>query len=240
MLKCDFHIHTREDPKDRNTIDYGAKELIDFAAEKGFDVLSITLHGKLFWNERLDSYARKKKILLIPGIEARIDDQDVLILLKRPDPSIEQIASFEELKRYAKKNRRTTIVIMPHLFYPKYFPRGFFRFFSLIFGKDKDYSFADAFEFTHFYTRWLNPNRKAVSLAKSLRKPIVGNSDAHRLWQMDRTYSLIDSKKDVDSVFSAIKGGKVSVVTEPFFWRTLLYLVRPKKVISDLSYKKGL
>ena len=76
MLKADLHIHTSEDPKEN--LAYDARELIDYAKNLGFDVIAITLHEKLFQNRQVFDYAKKKGILLIPGIELRIQGMDVL------------------------------------------------------------------------------------------------------------------------------------------------------------------
>jgi len=65
-LKTDLHIHTAEDPRDN--ISYSARDMIDRAGELGFDVLSITNHNVVTYDEDLAAYAKKKGILLIPGI----------------------------------------------------------------------------------------------------------------------------------------------------------------------------
>jgi hypothetical protein len=44
---------------------------------------------------------------------------------------------------------------------------------------------------------------------------LVGNSDAHFLSQLGTTYSLIYAEKNLDSIFAAIRGNRIEVVTRP-------------------------
>jgi hypothetical protein len=50
-LKTDLYLHTAEDPQD--DVRYTAKELISKAAAEGFDVISITNHHRMKFNEDL-------------------------------------------------------------------------------------------------------------------------------------------------------------------------------------------
>lgn len=67
MLKTDLHLHTKEDPFDKDHITYSAKALIAHAAELNFDVISITNHNRVTYSKKLKDYAGSKGILLIPG-----------------------------------------------------------------------------------------------------------------------------------------------------------------------------
>ncbi|GAI08342.1 unnamed protein product, partial [marine sediment metagenome] len=69
-LKADLHLHTSEDPEDK--VRYSARQLIDYASQKGFDVLAITNHNFYTYNDYLRDYAASKGILLIPGIELSV------------------------------------------------------------------------------------------------------------------------------------------------------------------------
>lgn len=70
FLKIQFHLHTGLDPHD--AIKHTEKELIDATAKLQYDVIAITCHNTLVFNEELFQYAAKKNILLIPGIEKTI------------------------------------------------------------------------------------------------------------------------------------------------------------------------
>ena len=76
-LKADLHIHTPEDPVD--CVGYTAKELISRAADEGFDVISITHHRQITFNQDLSCYAKERGILLISGIEMPIHERHVLV-----------------------------------------------------------------------------------------------------------------------------------------------------------------
>src|SRR5207247_10011638 len=74
----------------------------------------------------------------------------------------------------------------------------------------------DAIEFSHFYTRSVDFNRKAVEYARRMELPLVGTSDCHRLWQLGTTYTIVEAAaKTIPAVFSAIRAGRVRVVTAP-------------------------
>jgi hypothetical protein len=201
-LKADFHIHTGEDPLD-NHISYSAKELIDKASKQGFDVLAITNHSRMTFDDTLRDYASEQGILLISGIESRIEGKDV-ILLNFTSSEVEKISTFEDLKRI--KNE-TNLVIAPHPFFPTSVALN-----SLF---HENIEIFDAVEITSVYFRFIDFNWKARKVAKRFDLPLVGSSDTHSLSQLGSTYSLINAEKKVDSVIKAIKDKKIEVITRP-------------------------
>lgn len=205
MLKIDFHIHTKEDLEEN--ISYTAKELITRAAKLGFDVLSITNHQSVCFNADLKRYAKKKGILLIPGVEEKINGMDVLIL---NPPKRYELKTFEDLKKIKNKN---CLIIAPHPFYV---------FGSLGQKLIKYSNLFDAIEYCHYYLTFFNPNKKAVKAAKKLGLPLIGNSDAHRPWQFNTTFSYIDSEKNISSIFEAIRNNKIKIKTKPLRIRRFL------------------
>src|SRR4030042_312462 len=92
-LKADLHLHTAEDPLDR--IRYTAKELISKAADESFDVISITNHHQMTFNQDLLSYAQQRGILLIPGIEMTIRRRHVLVLNPPPHKTCSDFLSLD-------------------------------------------------------------------------------------------------------------------------------------------------
>jgi hypothetical protein len=62
----------------------------------------------------------------------------------------------------------------------------------------------DAIEASGFYAPGLDFNRRARQIAAAHSKPVVGNADVHRLWQLDRTYTWICSKPDVVSILRSV------------------------------------
>ena len=209
-LKVDLHLHTADDPYDR--IRHTSKELISRAADQGFDVISITNHQCLTFNEDLYEYAKERGILLIPGIELNIRNRHVLML--NPPPA-KTISDFSSLSRW---RRPETLVIAPHPYYPGirslngYLLRHLHLF--------------DAIEYCYFYTPWINFNQRAVELSEANGFPLIGNSDSHFLSQLGTTYSIIHAEKTMESIFKAIRQKKLEVVSRPLSPSEMGSLVR--------------
>lgn len=201
-LKCDLHLHTKEDP--RHQLSYNAKELIDAASGHGYDVLSITNHNTVTYDDELAAYAEERGILLIPGVEATVMGKHVLIYgVDGMDEKWDSLTFFD-LKRIKAAG---AFIVAPHPFYPNYNCLGnLVERFSHLF---------DAVEYSHLYTRKVNFNLKAQEFARKQGMPILGQSDTHSLKQLNYTYTLLDAEKEMSSIFSAIKDDKVTIVTRP-------------------------
>ncbi len=222
MLKADLHLHSKEDPEDYSIVKHSAKELIDIASKENFEVLSITLHNKVLYNEEIVKYAEERNILLIPGCERTIEKKHVL-LYNFSQEEIERINSFEDLRKMKCSHN---LVIAPHPYYPH--PR------ALMTKLKKNLDLFDAIEHSHFYTKYLDFNKRAIRLSKEVSLPLVGNSDTHFLFQFNTTYSFIDSKKDIGSILEAIKKGNLKVQTTPLtlltFSRMIFNCFSPIKI----------
>jgi hypothetical protein len=198
-LKADLHLHTAEDPLDR--VRYTAKELISKAADEHFDVISITNHHLVTFNHDLLSYARERGILLIPGVEMTIHRRHVLVL----NPPSHRICS--DFLSLSKLCRQETLIVAPHPYFPgTYSLNGYLL---------KHLDLFDALEYCHFYSSMINFNQRALEVCQTFGFPLIGNSDAHFLSQLGTTYSLIYAEKNLDSIFAAIRGNRVEVVTRP-------------------------
>ncbi len=198
-LKSDLHLHTAEDPLDR--IRYSSKDLISKAADEGFDVISITNHHQMTFNQDLFSYAQEKGILLIPGVELTIRRRHVLVLNPPPFKTCSDFPSLSKLRR------PETLIIAPHPYFPgTYSLNGYLLRYMHLF---------DALEYCHFYSPIINFNQKAVEVCRRYGFPLIGNSDSHFLSQLGTTYSLIYAEKNLEAVFSAIRQNKVKVATRP-------------------------
>lgn len=201
LLKADFHIHTREDPHD--FIRYTAVELLQEAARQGFDVLALTCHNKRIHTEELRRRAEDLGILLIPGVEAAIEGKHTL-LLDMPYSRL-RVRRFSHVRAL---KRDGGLVIAPHPFFPA--PK-------CLNGKLREnLDVFDAIEFSHFYTRRMDFNRRAVEYARRMDMPLVGTSDCHRIWQLGTTYTLLEAEtRTIEGVFAAIRANRVRVVTAP-------------------------
>ena len=227
LLKADFHTHCREDPHD--FIRYSAVQLLQEASKQGFGVLAITCHNRRLWSEDLRRRAEDLGILLIPGAEAAVCGKHTL-LLDMPYTR-RTVRTFDHVRRLKEDGG---FVIAPHPFFPA--PK-------CLNGKLREnLDVFDAIEFSHFYTRTVDFNRKAVAYARLMDLPLVGTSDCHRIGELGTTYSLIDAEaKTIPAVFDAIRAGRVRVVTAPLRpFRKLQKILRPRRSSSprwrDSSY----
>jgi len=209
-LKVDLHLHTADDPLDR--ISYSAKDIIARAAEEEFDVISITNHDLLTFNQDLFDFARKMGIFLIPGIEATIENRHVLVL----NPPRNK--TFPDFSSLSKALRPETLVVAPHPYFPGAFSlNGCFL---------ENLPLFDAVEYCHFYTPRINFNLRALEFSRSNRFPLIGNSDTHFLFQLGTTYSLIYAERNIESIFAAIREHRVEVVTRPLSPREMGSIAR--------------
>lgn len=204
MLKCDFHIHAREDALD--CCDYSAQELVEKAAALKFDVLAFTFHGQVLDDPAVTAFARERGILLIPGCEVFVERREVLCLNITQD-EVDRIRTFADLRAWKKAKGEAGLVIAPHPLYPvpQCLGRKFFEHMDLW----------DAVEVCHMHMRGLNFNWKAERVAKERGLPTVGTSDAHELFMFGKNHTLVDAEKDTLSVFRAIRAGKVRHFAPP-------------------------
>jgi predicted metal-dependent phosphoesterase TrpH len=221
MLKVDLHHHTSEDPVD--SIHHDAIALVDRAVVLGFDAIAITLHDLRFENERVNAYARERRLTLLTGIERTIGGRHVL-LVNFPEP-VEAVRTFDDvatLKRHAPNG----LVVAPHPFFPD---RSCLRR-----AIDERPDVFDAVEWSYFWTYGINFNAPAERWARAHGKPVIGNSDTHDLRQLGRTCSMVESENHPDAICEAIRAGRVSLQTTPVPPLELLKVfggmtLRPKK-----------
>ncbi len=206
-LKANLHFHTNDDPKEN--IPYSIYQGIDWAAHWGFQVIGLTCHQKFVNVPKYCDYARRKGILLIPGIEANIKEKDVWwsggrhVGILNPDSKIEQVHTFSQLAEY-KKSHPEILIIANH-------PYFFSCLHSLGHFLEKYIDIFDAIELSWFYTKEIDFNRKAKKIAQKFNKPMIATSDTHFLEYMNRSYALLEvENKTVESVINAVKQGKIS------------------------------
>src|SRR5258705_84093 len=204
MLKVELHTHTADDPVDR--IPHTALELIDHAASLGYDALAITLHERQLNVDRITGYAADRGLVLIPGVERTVEGRHVLLL--NFATGTDQAHTFRDLARL--KAEQNGLVVAPHPFFPG----------SMCLGREleRHAHLFDAVECNAMYARGVDFNRRAQRWARRHRKPLVGNCDVHRLWQLGPTYSLVDAPRDADAICAAIAAGRVTVESQPMSW----------------------
>lgn len=202
VLKVDLHLHTTEDPAD--SIGHSAADLIDRAAELGYDALAITLHDAQLEDERICDRARERGITLIPGVERTIQGRHVL-LLNFPARESMGVSTFADLA--IAKRRSNGLVIAPHPFFPGRKCVGD--------ALDTHAGLFDAVEWSYFWTRAIDFNTRAVRWAAAHGLPVVGNSDMHDIRQIGRTFTLVDAPRDAGAICDAVRAGHVALRTEP-------------------------
>jgi predicted metal-dependent phosphoesterase TrpH len=201
VLKTELHTHTDQDPKDR--IPHSTTALIDRAAELGYQALAVTLHDRYFDPEPFRAYARERGLVLLPGIERTIARRHVLLINFGPDCA--SVRTFDDIA--GLRARTPGLIVAPHTFYPT--PSSMGR------RVDSHAALIDAVEVNAMYTRQIDFNRRALAWARTNGKPLVGNTDLHRLDQLGTTYSLVDADPDPDAICEAIRAGRVELRTEP-------------------------
>jgi predicted metal-dependent phosphoesterase TrpH len=219
MLKIDLHIHSKEDLDDN--INYSAKQLINKAKILNFNAISFTFHNNLFFNKELIKYAKLKNILLIPGVEIEIENKHVLIYnisikeFKNLKKSCSSFEKFSITLNEIKKKNKDVFVVAPHPYFILPYCVG-----NLL---EKHNNIFDAVEFSWFFTKIFNLNKKGIKIAKKYNLPIIANSDCHLLDRFGKNYSLIDCQNcNVKSIFKAIKQNKIKIVSNPERTTTLI------------------
>jgi predicted metal-dependent phosphoesterase TrpH len=202
MLKVDFHTHTADDPVD--AIPYSTVELIDRAADLEFDAVAITLHDRQLDIRTVADYATSRGVLLISGVERTILGRHV-VLLNFPSVA-ESVEDFDAVRRL-KDRFPDGLVIAPHPF----FPHGNCLRERLTDNAD----LVDAVEVNAFYTTRINYNRRATRWAREHGKPLVGNSDVHRLSLLGRTCTFVEADRTPDAICAAVRAGRVRIDSQP-------------------------
>lgn len=203
-LKVDFHLHTREDPKD--CLDYSALELLQRAHALGFHALAITLHHHVLNDPAVFDAARELGIRLIPAAELRLEGADVLILNLSQEEAAD-LRRLRDLEAFRQRRGDSALIIAPHPF----FVLGASLGERLV----EHIALFDAVEICHFHTAWFDLNRSAVRVAERFQKPLIATSDAHRMEGFGRHYSWVQAPAyaEPEAIFAAVRNGCVRSVS---------------------------
>jgi len=218
MLLCDFHIHT--------TYSDGSVELrrtVDLFGQAGFDVIAITDHvvngdnsfGKLarrfkysLREDTFDDYMahvreegerawQRYGLMVIPGLEITKNsfssDKSAHILLIDIREFIPATWSYEKIFLEAKKQDALVIACHPHRTSEKTFID------TLFLWKNRD-------KYSKYIDAWEIANRDDVFNVVSLKKyPYIAGSDFHKVRHLYSWKSLLNCKKDVESIKQCIR-----------------------------------
>lgn len=221
VLKLELHAHSADDPVD--AIPHTTAQLIDRAAQLGYQALAVTLHDRQLDVREYASFAAERGVTLIPGIERTVNGKHVLML--NFSRACEDVHSFADLA--ALKRRETAgIVIAPHPFFPgSTCLRGLMDRYADLF---------DAVEYNAMFTATLNFNDAAERWARDHGTPMIGSGDVHRLRQLDSTFSLVDAAPDAEAICAAIRQGRVQVQSSPRSWASAI------GIMADLTISEVL
>ena len=215
-IKVDLHIHTLDDPKD--ALDYSAHQLLERARALGFRVLAITLHDAVFDRAEVFADAASMGILIIPAAEVRLEGADV-ILLNVSATEIESLRNLNDLQTLRLRRGQSLFTIAPHPFY--------------VFGGSMGEKLVqkidcfDAIELCHFWTRFFNPNRRAMQVAARFKKPLIATSDAHQLHAFGSNYTSIPRPValTIENVLAALRNGPLRLTNPPCSFLDLISTV---------------
>jgi len=169
-MKCDLHVHTSFSYDSKSS----PKVIVTAALQKGINCIAITDHNEIKGAIEAVRLAFDLPILIIPGIEIKSKQGDILGLnVKKIIPN--NLSARETIKEIKKIGG---IAIIPH-------PFGFNCSFKGDLKKIMD--LIDAIEVFNA-TIFGSGNKKALAFAQKYNLPFTAGSDAHSPKFLGRTY----------------------------------------------------
>ena len=193
-MKADLHVHTSYSHDSISK----PEEIIKAALQKGIDCVAITDHNEIRGAIEAVRLAFDLPILIIPGIEIKTKQGDILGLnIKKIIPNnLSARKTIREIKKIGG------IAIIPH-------PFGFNCSFKGDLKKIID--LIDAIEVFNA-TIFGSGNKKALAFAQKYNLPITAGSDAHSPRFVGRTYLEIPGNNlSIEEVFEQIRKRNVKI-----------------------------
>jgi predicted metal-dependent phosphoesterase TrpH len=194
-MKCDLHVHTNYS-FDSNT---SPKEIVDKAIKEGVNCIAITDHGEIKGALEAMEYAKGKPILIIPGIEVKSKEGDILGLnVKEKIPN--KLSARETIRRIKEQGG---FVVIPH-------PFGLFCKFR---GNLKELiKKIDAIEVLNA-SIFGNGNEIAKKFAKENNLPFTVGTDSHFSNFIGKCYLEIPGENlSIKEIFEKIKEKKGEII----------------------------
>jgi len=201
-MKCDLHIHTFYSYDSTAS----PKEMVESALKKGINCLAICDHGEIQGAIEAINYAKNEPILIIPGIEIKSREGDILGLnIKKIIPN--KLSVKETIKKIKEAGG---LAIIPH-------PFGWFCSFKE--NLENLISEIDGIEVLN--ASIFGPgNKKALKIVRKYNLPFTCGSDAHFPNFVGRVYLEIPEENlSAEEVFKKIKNREIKIggkVANPF------------------------
>jgi len=201
-MKCDLHIHTFYSYDSTAS----PKEMVESALKKGINCLAICDHGEIQGAIEAINYAKNEPILIIPGIEIKSREGDILGLnIKKIIPN--KLSVKETIKKIKEAGG---LAIIPH-------PFGWFCSFKG--NLENLISEIDGIEVLN--ASIFGPgNKKALKIVRKYNLPFTCGSDAHFPNFVGRVYLEIPEENlSAEEVFKKIKNREIKIggkVANPF------------------------
>jgi predicted metal-dependent phosphoesterase TrpH len=210
----ELHCHTNLSvPKWVHRMLPSPEEVVDRAVSVGLDFLVITDHDSFEAFEVVESYARKKGLVLVPGAEITTKPSTVLrrrchILAIGVTDAVKSFITIEDTLKQIKD--RNGIAIAAHPFCSQFAK-------TLYIGHQVgDYAF-DGIEVFNS-SEISEDNRKSAALATVLGLPGFAGSDAHSLENIGkaRVEVYIEHTKDWRNIVRGLRENKFEIVAREY------------------------
>jgi len=200
-MKLDLHLHTSFSFDGLSS----PKEIVEAAVSKGLDAICITDHGETRGAEEAIKIATNKSILIIPGIEIKSREGDILGLnIKKIIPN--GLSAKETIDIIIKEGG---FPVIAHPFDPIFHFRGIEKFKDFL--KEKGVAI-EAWNASIFLD---SSNKKAIKFAEELNLPVVAGSDSHSVNFIGKAYIEIPGDNlSTERVIEEIKKKNVKVCFE--------------------------
>lgn len=192
LIKADLHVHsTCSDGK------ASPLEIIHVALERGLGAISVTDHDTFEGSRLAQRLASHYGILVIPGVEVRTDQGDILLYCEKEinfPRGVEQLIS--------KAHEENCLVVPAHPFDVMRLGIG-----ELIYEYDE----WDAIEVWNASST-KRANRKALEVARLLNKPGIASSDAHTVEEVGSAYTIVEiGDLSIGEVLEAVRKNRVKL-----------------------------
>jgi len=200
-MKADLHLHTNLSFDGLSS----PKEIVESAIEKKIDCICITDHEETGAAEEIMNIVANKSILIIPGIEVKSREGDILGLNIKKRIENGMLAK-ETIEVIIKEGG---LPVIAHPFDPIFGFRGIEKIKDFL--KEKGVAI-EAWNASIFLD---SSNKKAIKFAEELNLPITAGSDSHSVNFIGKAYLEIPGENlSVEKVIEEIKKKNVKICFE--------------------------